>query len=124
MKNKKLLVFYKMPDFQEDTLRIIESTNQDTTFAEPTAFGVVTEDVENDDFEISLYPALYEEHFANLIGRVTSIIDATYSNTEQRDAVKKLIKDNMNTWYKDNLKHAYKRANNAKYNTKILPFEP
>ena len=112
-----------MPEYSQDTIRIVESSNE-SDFAEPTAFGIISEDMNTEKFSISLFPALYEEHFASLKTRVLSIMDATYSDNEQRDAVKKLLKDTMNSWYNDNINHAYKRANKAKYNAKVLPFEP
>jgi hypothetical protein len=109
---KKLIAIYKTPTNSHDIIKIIEVGNDDN-FAEPTAFGILSEDTETEIHSISLYPALHEEHFTNLVDRITTLMDATYPDSTQRTAVKKLMKDNMNSWYNDNIKHSHARANDA-----------
>jgi hypothetical protein len=109
---KKLIAIYKTPTNSHDIIKIIEVGNDDN-FAEPTAFGILSEDTETETHSISLYPALHEEHFTNLVDRITTLMDATYPDSTQRTAVKKLMKDSMNSWYNDNIKHSHARANDA-----------
>ena len=110
---KKLVAIYKTPNNSHDIIKIIEEGNNDN-FAEPTAFGILTEDLDTEKHTISLYPALHEEHFANLVNKVLVLLDTTYQDDVQRAAIKKLMKDTMNTWYNNNIKHSRMRANDAK----------
>lgn len=39
---------------------------------------------------------------ANLVGKLLTYIDATYTDIEQRKANKRIVKDTIYTWYYDN----------------------
>jgi len=43
-----------------------------------------------------------DEELSQLVGKLLTYIDATYTDVQQRNAHKRLLKDTIYTWYYDN----------------------
>lgn len=109
---KQLGVLYKTPGVPFDTLSIVHE-GETGDFAEPTGLVVVT----HDDMmgkSIAYYPALHHEQFANLEGRILTVIDAAFPVGDQREAIKKLVKDSTRSWFNKMIEQNSERMHGSK----------
>lgn len=83
-------------------VKIAEGTTAD--FASPLGFVIenrIVRDSDQDDgydpWEgmSGTYAALYDEPFRHLEGKLLTLCDATFTNKEQRESFKSILKDNL-----------------------------
>src|SRR3990167_957348 len=110
---KQLGVLYKTPGVPFDTLDIVK-IGETGDFAEPSGFVVVTNDMQFGGRNIAYYPALHHEQFSNLEGRVLTVLDAAFPEGTQREAIKKLLRDNMRSWFNSNIEQLSNRMYKSK----------
>jgi len=99
----KLVALYCTPKDAKVNYIVAEGNTMD--FAAP--FGYVVEhncvDGEIGGSYKSGYPLLHESNFRNLEGKMLTICDATFSDKEQREAFKRIIKNELRNWFSDEI---------------------
>lgn len=97
MKVKKLFAIYRDLNYKLVRTKIAEGNTAD--FAMPIGFQIEGNNVSDSSIEpvelSGTYPALIEEHFRHLEGKLLTLCDATFTNKEQREAFKKLVSNSL-----------------------------
>lgn len=107
MKVKKLFAIHRDSDYKIHRTKIAEGTTAD--FVGVIGFQIEDFNETNDENSsgseyIGLngtYPALIEEDFRHLEGKLLTICDATFTNKEQREAFKKVVKNTLWGYFQD-----------------------
>lgn len=123
MRIKKLFAIHRDAEYNIVRTKIAEGITAD--FAAPLGYQIEDfnegdNDSSSDERYIGLngtYPALQEEPFRHLEGKLLTLADATFTNKTQCDAFKKLISDRMWSFYHDEVQQTisvYERKDNPR----------
>lgn len=97
MSMKKLFAIHRDANGNVNRTKIAEGSTAD--FAGPIGFQVEGNNMSGSSIEpielAGTYPALIEEHFRHLEGKLLTLCDATFTNKEQREAFKKLVSNSL-----------------------------
>lgn len=124
MKVKKLFAIHRDEKYNIVRTKIAEGSTAD--FAAVIGFQIEDFNEGHDDTSDGMtyiglngtYPALQEEPFRHLEGKLLTLADATFTNKTQCDAFKKLISDRIWSFYHDEVQqtiNVYER----KYNPRL-----
>ena len=110
MRVKRLFAIYRDADYNMRRAKIAEGTTAD--FSHPIGFQVEDFDLEDDGPNQSrsavglngTYPALQEEAFRHLEGKLLTLCDATFTNKTQCDAFKKVVSNNLWSYFQDEVR--------------------
>lgn len=124
MRVKKLFAIHRDADY--NIVRTKIATGNTADFAAPIGFQIEDFNEGVDDTNThepsyiglnGTYPALQEEPFRHLEGKLLTLADATFTNKAQCDAFKNLISDRLWSFYHDEVQQTisvYDREHNPR----------